>query len=84
MTTTLTEAFLEAVEQEEILLFSNESTKLDAEFVPGQVVPPFTAYVWNASADEWFVRFGTALDEPTMAELVDLLTTPPSDWEPGV
>ncbi|SHL27233.1 hypothetical protein [Hymenobacter psychrotolerans] len=84
MTATITEAFCEAVKREEILLLSNDAQQLDAVFVPGQPVPPFTAYVWNASADEWFVRFGTALDEPTMGELVALQTVPPSDWEPNV
>lgn len=79
MTTTLTETFREALAREEILLFSSDAAQLDAAFVPGQPVPPFTAYVWNESADEWHVHFGTALDEPTMALLLDLMTVSPEE-----
>jgi len=81
MTITLTEAFREAVEKGEILLFSSDPTQLNADFEPGQSVPPFTAYVWNEVANEWFLQFGTELDEPTMMELVDLMTSPPADLE---
>lgn len=71
---TLVDSFHQAVEQEDILLFSNDEHWLDPVFEPGRPVPAFTAFIWNEAADDWFVETGTALDGPTLELLVSRMT----------
>ncbi|MCA8831943.1 hypothetical protein [Hymenobacter pini] len=69
------DTFCKAVEQEDILLFSNDEQWLEPVFEPGQPVPAFTAFIWNKGLDDWFVETGTALDGPTLELLVSKMTT---------
>ncbi|GAB3233225.1 hypothetical protein GCM10027346_21050 [Hymenobacter seoulensis] len=81
MTITATELFIEAKEREDILLVSNDEHQLNPVFEPGEPVPPFTAFIWNEGANDWFVEIGTALDEPTIERLVSKLTCDPTENE---